>query len=152
MRRTVFLSLFLLVALVAITIAQLFVPSRDDGAEKRAVFVVEQGQGVFSVAARLEEEGIIRNRLPLLILLFATGDWRRVRVGSFTFPPGTSMGEVRRILLRESGLTLATVTIPEGWTLAQIANALEQESVVKGDVFIEAARAKNFAAHCAPPL
>ncbi|MDO8435706.1 MAG: endolytic transglycosylase MltG [bacterium] len=144
MKRGVFLCLFLLTALIVITVAQLFVPPRDDGAGKQAAFVVEQGQGVFSVATRLEEEGIIRNRVPLLVSLFATGDWRKVRAGSFSFLPGTSMGEVRRILLRESGMTLATLTIPEGWTLAQIANALEQASVVRADAFVAAAKVQPF--------
>jgi len=84
------------------------------------------------VAEKLQEAGVIRNAHVFLWLARLTGDAGRFQSGDYRLSPSMTSREIIAHL-RRGGLdgNDKTVTIPEGWTLKQIAAALSEKGVVK---------------------
>jgi UPF0755 protein len=99
--------------------------------------VIENGDDLEGVAETLEEAGIIKSasRFVLLSKLSFAGKFRS---GTYALSP--SMNSMNIINTLHSGLTTATgFTIPAGYTVDQIANALDRDELADKDAFLEAA-------------
>ncbi|HEV7747712.1 MAG TPA: endolytic transglycosylase MltG [Pyrinomonadaceae bacterium] len=91
---------------------------------KHGQFVeIARGSSPTSVVSKLAEEGIIRNKLPLMIYLKLTANGSQLKAGEYDFPsPISPLGVFAR--LREGEQRLTRLTIVEGWTRWDIANAM----------------------------
>jgi UPF0755 protein len=75
------------------------------------------------VINKLADEGIIRHRLPLTLYLKLTSNGSQLKAGEYDFPsPISPLGVFAR--LREGEQRLTRLTIVEGWTRWDIANAM----------------------------
>ncbi|HEV7746837.1 MAG TPA: endolytic transglycosylase MltG [Pyrinomonadaceae bacterium] len=84
---------------------------------------IARGSSPSSVVSKLAEEGIIRNRWPLMIYLKLTSNGSQLKAGEYDFPsPISPLGVFAR--LREGEQRLTRLTIVEGWTRWDIANAM----------------------------
>jgi len=103
---------------------------------------VERGMRAQQVAELLEKHGLIRDAWLFGAWLKWTGEGSRFQAGIYEFVPGTSREEIVRKL--NAGETVAPATfrftIPEGFTVRQMADRLEKAGVVGGDEFLRAAR------------
>ena len=76
-----------------------------------------------SVINKLAAEGIIKNKWPLRLYLKLTGSGSQLRAGEYDFPsPISPLGVIAK--LRHGEQRLSRITIVEGWTRWDIANAM----------------------------
>jgi peptidoglycan lytic transglycosylase G len=83
--------------------------------------IVPQGSSFGSVARQLADEGVISHRLPFLLLARLRHVDREVKAGEYRFSPHETLDEVLRKLVEGTAQIATWVTIPEGYTAAQIA-------------------------------
>jgi UPF0755 protein len=105
-------------------------------------FVVDPGESAGEIADKLAASGLIRNALAFRLGARSEGVDQRFEAGEYELSPSMRPSEIRRILLegRVSGLT---ITIPEGWRLAQIADAWEaQRPGTRAELIDQATRAE----------
>ena len=95
--------------------------------------VIERGSGLTSIAARLEEAGVVGNRWVFLAGIALEGGDRNLKAGEYAFAPGTSPAEAADLLARGSNVS-HKITIPEGLTSAEIVGLLKAEPLLTGEV------------------
>ncbi|HKB64832.1 MAG TPA: endolytic transglycosylase MltG [Pyrinomonadaceae bacterium] len=84
---------------------------------------IARGSSPASVINKLADEGIIKHKLPLTIYLKLTSNGSQLKAGEYDFPsPISPLGVFAR--LREGEQRLTRLTIVEGWTRWDIANAM----------------------------
>ena len=98
--------------------------NKDNKTEK--VFIIAKGEGVRSVANRLEKEGLIKDPVAFFILVnFVLNIDEKIQAGDHRLSQAMTAEETAR------SLTLATndvwITIPEGYRGQEIADVLEKE-------------------------
>jgi UPF0755 protein len=98
-------------------------------------FVVGEGEGIASVAARLQAEGLVRSADALRLLARVGGLDRSVQAGQHTLTRAMSAREVLQDLQvgRAQGLR---VTLPEGRRAEEVARVLAQAGVVDEQEFL----------------
>ncbi|WP_306302729.1 endolytic transglycosylase MltG [Aureimonas frigidaquae] len=100
---------------------------------QEATFMVSRGGGLSSIADGLEAAGIVSNALIFQAGVRMSGAAGQLKAGEYAFAPGTSMQGVMEKL--ESGRSIMhSVTIPEGWTVAQIYARLEGDETLVGNL------------------
>ena len=84
---------------------------------------IPRGSSPASVINKLADEGIIKHKLPLTLYLKLTSNGSQLKAGEYDFPsPISPLGVFAR--LREGEQRLTRLTIVEGWTRWDIANAM----------------------------
>jgi uncharacterized membrane protein YphA (DoxX/SURF4 family) len=89
---------------------------------------VHEGEGVAEIAERLQSLGIVRSSLQLRTLIALLGYDGLLLAGTYEFRPGSSALEVAQ-RLRHGRFATFVLTVIEGWSLAQIAQAVEDSGV-----------------------
>lgn len=108
-------------------------------AEPKKVVAVERGKGVGGVAETLARNGVIRSALAFQFYVRWHGAGSRLRAGRYTLSGSMSLAQILQTLEQGPGhgADRLRVTIPEGFTLAQIAEALEAKGVCEAAAFEE---------------
>jgi UPF0755 protein len=124
-----------LVAVVVVVVAGVFAVGTalvylDRSLPATAVqVIIPRGSTLSDIAALLESRGIIRNALSFRVLARIGHADQEVRAGAYAFAPHETQAEILNEL-RSGGAQIATwVTIPEGFTAAQIAQRLQDEGI-----------------------
>lgn len=86
------------------------------------IFVIQKGEGLASVANRLEKEGLIKSSLAFKILVLVKGLAGNVQAGDFRLRPSFSIEEIAYILTH--GTLDVWLTFPEGWRREEFAHRL----------------------------
>jgi UPF0755 protein len=104
-----------------------------------ALFTVEKGEGAQSIAVAMERKGYIRSALAFRLFAKAEDSGSSLKAGTYRILPGMS---AKRILdeFVSGEQALARVTVPEGFTLSQVAGLLERQGVTSKPLFLAAAR------------
>jgi UPF0755 protein len=102
---------------------------------------VEEGDSVAEVATALWERGLIRNTTSLVVAAYATGDWRRIQAGRHELDATMSPLDMLEALCRGSRTAWSWLTIPEGYTVHQIAEHVEETRLGSAPEFEAAAHA-----------
>ena len=91
---------------------------------KHGQFVeIARGSSPSLVISRLADEGIIKHKWPLTLYLKLTSSSSQLKAGEYDFPsPISPLGVLAK--LREGEQRLTRLTIVEGWTRWDIANAM----------------------------
>lgn len=121
--------------------------SRSDSARgakaENQRFVIGNGEGLVSVAERLEATGIIDGRLTFIVYAVKTGMYKKFQVGEYSLSGSLAIPEIiSRIVEGKVVPAGVKVTFPEGWTMKEMADRLN-ESGLAGDEFLAIA-AKPF--------
>lgn len=98
-------------------------------------FVVEKGNNLGVVADRLEKQGLIDNRYVFQIGGYALKKQGALKTGEYELPAGASMFDILKKLTEGKPITLS-VTIPEGFTVAQVIDKLNGIQKLTGDVTV----------------
>lgn len=77
------------------------------------IFVIRKGEGLASVANRLDQEGLIKSSLAFKILVLIQGLSGKVQAGDFRLQPSLTTQEIAHILTH--GTLDIWLTFPEGW-------------------------------------
>jgi UPF0755 protein len=99
-------------------------PLSADTARRR--FTVSRGESASRIAERLEEEGLIRSAVAFRLRARSDALDVNFQAGDFDLAPSMRPSEIMESLQHGRSAT-ATLTIPEGWRLAQIADAVESK-------------------------
>ncbi|MGD9405418.1 MAG: endolytic transglycosylase MltG, partial [Anaerolineae bacterium] len=127
-----FLSLYL-----SMHQAELNQPVSDD--PTAVTFVVEPGETATSVAARLEEEGLVVSGDVFGRFMSYNGLDVSLEAGTYRLRPNMTMHEIADAL-QYGGADAVMVTIPEGWRMEQVAWLVEEQGIMRGDDFLAYAR------------
>ncbi len=123
-----------LLAIVAVPVYQIF--GRRDVSEIR--LEIPQASTSAAIGALLKENGVIGSPLFFKLYLKATGQGADFKAGVYDFNGSYNLPDIAA-MLKEGGLAGIKVTIPEGYTLEQIAAALVKNGIVTEADFMEAA-------------
>jgi UPF0755 protein len=86
---------------------------------------IQRGSSPTSVVSKLADEGIIRHKWPLTFYLKFTTGGSQIKAGEYDFPsPISPLAVFAR--LREGEQRLLRLTVVEGWTRWDIANAMSR--------------------------
>jgi UPF0755 protein len=131
-------------ALVVVIVALVYAEVALDRTlpDTKARVIVPRGTTVAGIATLLRDSGVIRSALAFRVLARLKGDGAELRAGAYAFAPHETMDEVLDQLASGGAQVATWVTIPEGFTAAQIAARLHAEGL--GDA---AAFRKAFAGH-----
>lgn len=112
--------------------------AQDDGTQ---VLVIEKGQTGTEIADMLYERGLIRSTQGFKLWLYLSGTNDKLQTGHYQIPNKVTVRELIS-LLQEGHVESIRVTIPEGYTVGDIAIVLEKNQIMKAKDFL--AEAKTF--------
>ncbi|UCE20731.1 MAG: endolytic transglycosylase MltG [Candidatus Aminicenantes bacterium] len=104
---------------------------------QKIFFVVEEGNGVQSIAQNLKEQGIIKKTWPFLLGYKIYFSSMSLKAGEYELSLPVSTKKILRIL-SEGKVYFHPVTIPEGLTRREIAQHLDSLGIVDEEDFLEA--------------
>jgi len=107
--------------------------------------VVEKGSGLRTIAAQLEERGLIKGKYLFMLWAYMKGCARDIQAGEYSFnqamPPVQILG-----MLTSGKVKTYSFTIPEGLTAKEIADLLANRSLVDKRDFMSLISAKDLVA------
>jgi UPF0755 protein len=120
--------------LVAVGSAAAFLAARPAGAagESPRVVVIPWGAGARQIAGVLADGGVIRSRWAFLALAAVRGNLRLLKPGEYAFAMPASLPEVEAALAEGRTVT-HLVTVPEGFTLREVAARLSSAALADAD-------------------
>ena len=119
----------------------LFVPK--DLGEQGHIFTIEPGEHLDEIASGLQEGGYIRSDLVLSLYARGRGLASSLQAGDYLLS-GTMSGQevLEKIVSGDAVFDEIQVTIPEGFTISQMADRFEEVGLFDREAFLEAARMK----------
>jgi UPF0755 protein len=112
-------------------------PNSKDGAKK--IFTVSAGQGAGEVAENLKKEKLIKSPFIFILYLNYKGLGDQVQAGEYEIASNLNMIDVASIITTGKIVT-SKITIPEGWTISQIAEYVDKNTIVSKADFLSAAK------------
>lgn len=114
-----------------------YAPGPAARAGDTTIVTLPSGSGVPAIAATLKESGVIRSIDMFKAAAALTGADRRLRAGEYEVPDRASLRSVLK-LLTDGRVVRHVVTVPEGWSSAQVVDILNRQSVLTGTVDVPA--------------
>lgn len=142
--RLVFISIglfFLVVVFLSLGFAFFLMSPADKGGADQ-VFMVKEGSSLKEVAGDLETRGLITNKTLFVLWTRVKGYGKDIRAGEYSLSPAMAPVQLLEIL-RKGLVILYPVTIPEGFTRDQIADALAAKGLADKKRFLELTRDKT---------
>jgi len=124
-------------------LAPLVAPAGPQASDTLRTILIPEGATLKQVASQLEREHVIRSRWGFLLLGRVRSADRRIPAGEYALHPGMRPAEILSEIL-SGHVVLHSVTIPEGYTAAQIADLLQQKGLTDGAEFIRLVRDREF--------
>ena len=140
-------ALFVLTAvLFIVTHAVIFlyrVPQHRDEERVQKVLVISEGETLRNTARSLFQQGLITRTEPFIVAGKILAIERRVIPGEYELHTQMSPLDILRYL-KDGRVIQYEVTIPEGFSMAQIAKILEDKGLVQATLFIQRAHDPGF--------
>lgn len=140
------LVLFFAILLLSVSVGTIYVDKHffNSTNKEEITITIPQGSTVSSIGTLLESKDIIAKDLFFEIYVMFTNNDKNLKAGIFTFKPNSSIEEIVTQITSSPELEESTVkvTIPEGYTIEQIAERLEENNVCSKSDFIELAKAE----------
>ncbi len=106
-------------------------------ASEDVIVLLPPGSAVSTIARQLETEGVIEHAELFIAAVRIRGVQSEIKAGEYQLPAGASVMEIID-LLREGKSILHYFTAPEGRTTAQIIRLLNADTVLEGEITVEA--------------
>lgn len=106
-------------------------------------FVVPEGATLDQTAGLLEDQGVVRFPLVFSRIVWVMGKDRSIRAGEYSLHSSMSPREVLQMLCRGE-VVLHKVTVPEGFTVKQIATLLEKSGIASAQEILAESRKIGF--------
>ncbi|MEM6850470.1 MAG: endolytic transglycosylase MltG [Pseudomonadota bacterium] len=106
-------------------------PAAAEGVQ--TLFLLERGDSVRRIAARLEEEEIISSAPIFVAGARLSGAQRALKAGEYVIPSGASMADIVAIFVEGKSLQ-HPLTAPEGRTTKQILAIIAADEVLEGEI------------------
>ena len=101
------------------------------------MFVIERGEPIRAVAARLENEGLIRDSLAFFLVVKKENAETKVQAGDFRLKPSMDVYQILNEL--QHGSVDVWITTLEGWRVEELALKLAQELSIPEQEFLKVA-------------
>jgi len=139
------LGTFLILACLAVAAAggYLFLFSRTPYGDHHKTLHIPKGTALESILDLFEAENIIADAQLFRFYLIVQGIASKVRAGDYEFHPQMTPKQVATKLLH-GDFKIYHFTIPEGWTMTQIADYLDRKQLVNRDEFLHWCRDPEF--------
>lgn len=146
---------FLIILLVTVTVAGIFLvaitwitelglpPWRKPGKGMVEV-VIPQGASAAEIGKMLEEAGVISSDKKFIFLSKIKGQEKKIKSGRYEFHRDMAINEVLNKLVKGE-IRPVLVTIPEGLTIDEVADIIQQQVDIDRMKFIELAKDGDFA-------
>jgi len=131
-------AVFVLAGLVAYRV-YFFLATPPSQNESYRILEVEEGASFRAVIRLLEEEKLITDRFLFLLLGKLTGAERLIKPGEYAFHTAMRPREILAILIGGKSLEYQ-ISVPEGYSARQIAEALAQEHLTDPEAFLRLAQ------------
>jgi UPF0755 protein len=119
----------------------LFVPT--SGTSPLKIIQIKKGMPLKQISEVLRQEGVIRNKQFFIVMTALLGKKTKLKAGEYEFSRSMSPLEVLDTLVKGQ-VKQHMVTVPEGYTLSQIAQLLEDSGIAQREGFIEKATSPAF--------
>jgi UPF0755 protein len=100
------------------------------------VFIIQSGMNLRNISDLLEQEGLIRSSLAFMIRVRLQGMGRMIKAGEYSLNPSMTPERIMEMITRGE-VVAYNVTIPEGFTIAQIADVLSSYSLITKEEFLQ---------------
>ena len=131
-------ALFLAVAFVVGSILIEY-NSKGKGTEQTVTVEIEQGEGVWDIANKLQQQDLIQYRIAFYLKARSMGASGKLRYGTFVLREASGLQTIIEDLTRGGAQKEeAMFTVPEGYTIEQIAKKLEKEGICTEAEFLQA--------------
>ncbi|MBF0201817.1 MAG: endolytic transglycosylase MltG [Desulfamplus sp.] len=107
------------------------------------LFTIEPGESLKATAKRLEEEGLVTNGYLFRLMAVARGRAKKIQAGEYLLSTSLSPENILDYMVR-GRVKLYRFTIPEGLTIKDIAQVVENAGFGKKERFIELAGNSSF--------
>ena len=150
------IAVVLAVAVAAVA-AFLLVPGLLPGDEKpqetqlaepgtEVMITIPEGSGAAAVAQELYDNGLIADQSEFLAEVRRTEAEASIKSGSYLIVAGTDTSQIIDLLTTGPNASTAQLTIPEGYTVSQIAATAEDSLGIPASEFLAQAKASNYVA------
>lgn len=116
-----------------------YAPNTFVATDESVAFEISPEMKGVDIAQALENEGLVRSGFAFRIALRLTGDTHKLQSGHYEVPKHISVRDLIP-LLQEGRVKETTITVPEGYTIGDIANELEKKHIVTAQEFLERAK------------
>ncbi len=130
------LALIILASVVALVVWALAVPI---GSGEPQLITVERGDSASDVAIMLQQKGLIRSADLLAAAAYATGKWRCIQAGRHELDGSMSALKMLDALCRGTRQAWRWLVIPEGYSVRQIADQIQEDGLGQASTFMDAA-------------
>lgn len=138
------LSLVALVALVALgAVFHSQLGPAQPGNNEEILFTVKNGSSAAAIAQQLEQEGLIKNAQAFLLYARISGDLNSFKAGQYLLKASSTAQEIMDVLIKGKVVTVS-FTIPEGFTLKQIAKTLADKGITTEEEFWRVVKETDF--------
>ena len=130
-----------LILVAAYFVASMYSEYNSRGVNKgdKVTIEIEQGEGTRAIAEKLKAEGLIKYKSVFFLKIRDMGVAGKLRYGSFTFYKEAGLELIIESLISGGALKEeAMFTVPEGYTIEQIAVKLESEGFCTSEEFLAA--------------
>jgi UPF0755 protein len=135
-------SLGLLLLILSFSFFWLLLRPPSESSVTKVLFI-KKGTSLRNISARLEQEGIIRNRHFFVGVTFLLGKKAAIKAGEYDFHTRMLPLEVLNALVKGQ-VKRHLVTVVEGYTLSQIAQLFNDLNIVDRQAFLEKATSPVF--------
>ncbi|MDD5475687.1 MAG: endolytic transglycosylase MltG [Syntrophales bacterium] len=100
------------------------------------IITIPRGAPFYNIAAMLEEEGLLRSKKAFYIVARLKGAHNTLKAGEYEIKGGESPSTVIE-RLRRGDVVVHFITVPEGFTIYQVAERLAAHGLADAEVFLE---------------
>ena len=108
-------------------------PVLENGKDK--TIVIREGMHLKEISGILEKEGLVKSSTVFVLLARINGCSRKIKAGEYVLNPAMVPGRIMEMITRGEVLS-HTVTIPEGFSIEQIADELSAYGLIDREKFL----------------
>lgn len=95
--------------------------------------IIEKGMGLSQIADVLVNSGLVSNKVTFYSATYLADQWGKLKAGEYLIPDQARPIDIVEIVASGKGIIHA-ITIPEGLTISEIAERVQEISLLKGTV------------------
>lgn len=142
-RATVLISAITLMIIIMVSIVIVYFSTikHPFTLSENTVYTIKEDETLYSIIDDLNNKGLLKNKLLLKAYVKLNKINSNIVAGDYDIANGTSFEQfVKNIIEGQQSTSITKVTIPEGYTIDEIAEVLEKKAVISKDDFIEAVK------------
>jgi UPF0755 protein len=120
-----------------------FLGPTDKSSSVNEMILVRPGMNAMEIGSLLENRGFIKNARLFRLFSEVSRNSRSLKAGAYFINANMSMFQILR-KIASGDVILYKFTIPEGFTLSQVANLWESKGLGKAEKFIQVSQDKEF--------